>query len=191
MIAALYVEPGGVYFGLDDVDPWDEARDARKYAGPHPVVAHPPCARWCQLAKIVEARYGYKRGDGGGCFEAAVAAVRKWGGVLEHPAITDAWARFGIIRPTRGAWSRSLFDPGWTTEVSQVAYGHMARKRTWLYYVGEAPPPAVDWSEPPHTHCTRHFKGDRSTAPEMPKRLRSMTPLPFRDLLLGMARTVG
>ena len=43
MIAALFVETGGVYFGLPNVDPWDEERDARLYDGPWPVVAHPPC----------------------------------------------------------------------------------------------------------------------------------------------------
>jgi hypothetical protein len=46
MIAALYVQTGGCYSGLDGVDLWDEARDARGYAGPWPVVAHPPCERW-------------------------------------------------------------------------------------------------------------------------------------------------
>lgn len=46
VIAALYVETGGVYFNLDGVDPWDKERDARKYNGPHPVVAHPPCFLW-------------------------------------------------------------------------------------------------------------------------------------------------
>ena len=56
-IAALYVQKNGCYFGLPDVDPWDEERDARLYAGPHPVVAHPPCARWCRLAGLVESRY--------------------------------------------------------------------------------------------------------------------------------------
>jgi hypothetical protein len=45
-VAALYVEPQGCYVGVPGVDPWDEARDARTYAGPHPVVAHPPCQRW-------------------------------------------------------------------------------------------------------------------------------------------------
>ena len=35
MIAALFVEPGGCYFGLPNVDPWDESRDARLYPGPH------------------------------------------------------------------------------------------------------------------------------------------------------------
>ena len=42
MISALYVRTNGPYFGLPDVDPWDEARDARLYRGPRPVVAHPP-----------------------------------------------------------------------------------------------------------------------------------------------------
>ena len=46
MIAALYVESGGAYFGLQGVDPWDEVRDARLYAGPHAIVAHPPCQRY-------------------------------------------------------------------------------------------------------------------------------------------------
>ena len=32
-VAALYVQTGGCYFDLPDVDPWDEAQDARLYAG--------------------------------------------------------------------------------------------------------------------------------------------------------------
>ena len=34
MIAALFVEKNGIYFGLADVDPWDIHRDARTYTGP-------------------------------------------------------------------------------------------------------------------------------------------------------------
>jgi len=98
-VAALYVETNGVYYGLPDVDPWDEARDARLYAGPWPVVAHPPCARWSRTAALTEAWFGYKRGEDDGCFEAALTAVRTFGGVLEHPAYTAAWSRFGLPRP--------------------------------------------------------------------------------------------
>lgn len=65
MIAALFVATGGCYFGLPEVDPWDEKRDARLYAGPWPVVAHPPCARWCKpLAWVNQTRYGLRVGPG-------------------------------------------------------------------------------------------------------------------------------
>jgi len=103
VIAALYVQEGGCYYGLDGVDPWPEARDARTYSGPWPVVAHPPCARWCRLAGLVEARYGIPRHQDGGCFAAALASVRRWGGVLEHPRATDAWPAHGLPRPSLGA----------------------------------------------------------------------------------------
>jgi hypothetical protein len=51
-VAALFVQARGCYYGLDDVDPWGEGRDARLYAGPWPVIAHPPCA----IAGLEEAR---------------------------------------------------------------------------------------------------------------------------------------
>lgn len=102
MIAALYVEKGGAYSNLEGVDPWDEKRDARLYDGPWPVVAHPPCTRWCRLAGLVEARWGHKKGDDGGTFAAALASVRKWGGVLEHPAYSDAWAAYDLTPPITG-----------------------------------------------------------------------------------------
>jgi len=156
-VAALYVETGGVYFGLPDVDPWDEARDARLYAGPWPVVAHPPCARWCMLAPLVKAMHGYEIGDDGGCFELALLAVEQWGGVLEHPAHSLAWSRFGLPAPARFGWAQTFDRAGWATEISQVAYGHPCRKRTWLYYVGPEPPPALDWSEPPASASVSDF----------------------------------
>ena len=108
MIAALFVEPRGEYSKFPGVDLWDQSRDARLYSGPHPVVAHPPCGRWCQLAGLVEARWGHKRGDDGGCFAAALAAVRRWGGVLEHPAWTKAWPAHGLAVP---ALLRALLRP--------------------------------------------------------------------------------
>ena len=142
MIAALYVETGGAYFGINDVDPWDEARDARLYAGPYPVVAHPPCERWCQIASLVQAKLGgrdggkYLIGNDGGTFEAALAAVRRYGGVLEHPAYSLAWSKSELPVPSWGGWTSSFDDPGFSSAVSQVAYGHPCRKRTWLYAVG-------------------------------------------------------
>lgn len=109
-VAALFVAKNGCYFDLPDVDPWDEHRDARKYDGPHRVVAHPPCSRWCRLAGLVEARWGHRRGDDDGCFESALRSVRAFGGVLEHPAYSDAWAAFDLnIPPTGGGMGQRGF----------------------------------------------------------------------------------
>lgn len=190
VVAALYVQRNGSYYGLPDVDPWDEERDARLYAGPHPVVAHPPCSSWCQLAHINQKRWGRRVGDDGGCFAAALASVRRWGGVLEHPAFSYAWPAFGLPEPMAAGWSRVIGDPGWVCEVSQAAYGHKARKLTWLYYVGDAPP-SLDWSRPEAeawvSQCANH--GDGGGRERLTKKAASATPPAFRELLLAMARS--
>jgi hypothetical protein len=146
VIAALFVQPRGAYAGLPGVDPWDEARDARTYAGPHPVVAHPPCARWGAYATGGPRHPGSKiRGDDGGCFAAAIESVRRWGGVLEHPRGSSAWPAHGLAKPPPGGgWVRAD-RYGWTCCVEQGHYGHPARKATWLYYVGAEPPSELVW----------------------------------------------
>lgn len=144
MVAALYVETGGVYYGLDDVDPWDEERDARLYAGPWPVVAHPPCARWSLMGLC----RGYYDGKDDGCFEAALHAVRTFGGVLEHPAHSLAWKRFGLPIPHDTHWVGSMLDPGHSAQVDQRWYGHEARKPTWLYAVAPDLPHLIHGAAP-------------------------------------------
>lgn len=196
MVAALYVSPKGPYAGLPDVELWDEARDARKYAGPWPVVAHPPCARWCRLAGLVEARWGHRKGDDGGCFEAALGAVRTFGGVLEHPAYSDAFAAYGLPSPKPGGWQRAICG-GWVAYVEQGRYGHPAKKATWLYAHGVTDLPSLDWREMADREskalvswCENHTSKFENR-PRVGKAVASRTPLAFRDLLLEMARSVG
>lgn len=185
-VAALFVQKDGIYATIPGVDLWDESRDARKYDGTNPVVAHPPCGRWCKpLAKVNETRYGHMVGDDGGCFEAAIGALRRCGGVLEHPAHSYAWDRFGLPRPKRGRWLQA--GKYWVTEVSQSAYGHKARKRTWLLYVGTQPP-AVDWADPVGTHLTSWLQRTSRIAPRITKREADKTPPAFAELLVGLAR---
>lgn len=192
MVAALYVEKGGCYFGLPGVDCWDEDRDAREYAGPSPVVAHPPCQRWGQLGLVNYIRWGGEHnrpGNDGGCFESALAAVRRWGGVLEHPAKTKAFAHFGLAAPVGMGWHRCI-DGGWTCEVWQSAYGHRANKATWLYYFGKALPPSLNWSRPIGTHQVGFHdqRGRDANKPTLSPREAAATPVAFRDVLISMAR---
>lgn len=186
-VAALFVETGGVYFGLPGVDPWDAARDARLYAGPWPVVAHPPCQLWVNFAALNFKRYGGEHnrpGNDGGCFASALASVRRWGGVLEHPASSNAWPAHGLARPIGTGWSQ-IAPREWVCEVWQSAYGHPARKRTWLFYSGDHAPHACCWDRRPGTHQVGWF--DRKK-PTLSKAEASRTPPAFRDLLLGIAR---
>ena len=197
MIAALFVQRRGVYFDLDGVDPWDASRDARLYAGASSVVAHPPCARWCRLAGLVEARWGHRRGDDGGCFASALANVRRVGGVLEHPAYSDAWAAHDMTPPVRGGgWTAADLFGGFTCYVEQGRYGHAAKKATWLYACGAARLPALRWGAEADQRsaalvswCGNHTRlGD--DRPRVGKAAASRTPTAFRDALLDIARSV-
>ena len=199
MIAALYVQTDGAYYDLPGVDPWDAARDARLYAGPWPVVAHPPCERWGRYwSGGPSAKVRRVKGDDDGCFAAALAAVRRWGGVLEHPEASAAWDAFGLNRPPRnGGWVVADFEGGWTCCVEQGHYGHRARKATWLYVHGVEPPP-LRWGSSGtrerledgyHSTEERRRAVRTGVCQRLSKRQRSATPVGFRNLLLSIART--
>lgn len=207
MIAALYVKTGGAYSGLDGVDQWDEARDARLYAGPWPAVAHPPCQRWGKLwagqplhIKLTGERK--VKGDDDGCFAAAMAAVRQWGGVLEHPWGSHAWQHFGLNTPERsGGWIMADFLGGWTCCVEQGQYGHYARKPTLLYAFG-TDLPSLRWGYrwanlDPAVVARMGLKrakrlgevGARGGGQNSTPRIH--TPPEFRDLLISIAQSAS
>ena len=203
MIAALYVERGGPYWDLEGVDPWDKERDARLYAGPWPIVAHPPCERWGRYwSGGPSAKVRRELGDDDGCFAAALQAVRTWGGVLEHPEASHAFRRFGIRLPRKtGGWlaahSHDDTFTAWVCCVEQGHYGHPARKATWLYYVGQRPPELI-WGPSRGTRLDEgfHSKAERDAAraagrkpvKRLSKAENVATPITFRDLLLDIAR---
>lgn len=205
-VAALYVQNGGSYYGIDGVDPWDEKRDARLYDGPWPVVAHPPCQRWGKMwfgqpLTVKKTGERKKLGDDGGCFEASLSSVRKYGGVIEHPWGSRAWPHFGLNTPDRrGGWVIADFLGWWTCCVEQGKYGHYARKPTLLYVfgIGHQDLPDLKWGK-------SEAKLDPAVVERMglarAKRLgevgargggtdsspRIGTPLEFRDLLISIA----
>lgn len=122
-VSVLYVDPRGPYPKLV-ADWWDEKRDATKYRGPRPVVAHPPCGPWGRLKFLCHKqnpRLGLE----------AVSQVRAFGGVLEHPEHSALWKALQMPEPGE------LPDQfgGRTYRVDQCAWGHRCKKATWLYVV--------------------------------------------------------
>lgn len=168
-IQALYIDPRGPYPALlGPENCWDIARDARLYNGPWPVVAHPPCGPWGRLRHLY-------RGAEHDCAPRAVAQVRAFGGVLEHPANSRLWTNGHSCQgwkehcdhceggdgpccvcgwehlplPDHAADSHG----GYTVAVNQCDWGHVARKATWLYIVGcprSELPPFPEPREPTH-----------------------------------------
>lgn len=203
MIVALFVETNGCYFGLPEVDPWGIERDARTYAGPWPVIAHPPCARWGRYWGGAPKTWPrLTRGDDDGCFASALASVRRCGGVLEHPESSHAWDAFGLVKPPRpGGWARAdaLFGfDGWTCCIEQGGYGHVARKATWLYASGiELPRLAwgraegdfLPFEDSYHSAEERRRAVKTGMCQRLSHNQRARTPIEFRDLLISMVRT--
>jgi hypothetical protein len=137
-VSVLYVDPRGPYPKLV-ADWWGEKRDARLYAGPNPVVAHPPCQRWGRYwGGGPSAKVKRVLGDDGGCFRHALGAVRTWGGIVEHPEGSHAFRAFNLGTPRwREGWVPSADGKGLICCVAQGNYGHRARKLTWLYAFAE------------------------------------------------------
>ena len=200
-VAALYVDPRGPYPRLLSPEMcWDAARDARTYDGPWPVVAHPPCERWGRYWGGGPAtRVKRVLGDDGGCFAAALASVRRWGGAIEHPEASHAWRCHGLARPPRaGGWVRADDHGGLTCCVEQGHYGHSARKATWLYYVGSSPPPALIWGPSQGQRLDEGFHSreerlaaraaGRQPVKRLSKRQCVETPWSFAELLISLAR---
>jgi hypothetical protein len=210
-VVALFVDGAGIYpkmlrrdrcYANDGTYP-EHTDDARRYVLDHPVVAHPPCNLWVNMAAVNWKRYGRQRpawypgGDDGGCFASALASVRRCGGVLEHPAGSHAWRQHGLRTPSLVTEYAEDFTPiglGWTPvgtyvreyvcEVWQSAYGHRARKRTWLLYCGKRPPFELNWAREPGTHQIGWFDREK---PTLSKRDASATPEPFARELIRLA----
>lgn len=180
-VAALFVRPDSIYKSMQDVDCWDIARDARKWPGGCPVVAHPPCRAWGQFSMFAKPREDEKE-----LAPWAVDQVRKWGGVLEHPANSRLWPACGL--PV--ACERDEFG-GWTLPIHQHWFGHRAEKRTRLYIVGcepsDVPRMPLRIDEPTHIigDVGRAGRGKR---PEISKAEREHTPPELAQWLIELAR---
>lgn len=124
MIAALCVHRDGVYSRFPDCDLYDEQRDAWTFTGVCPVIAHPPCGLWGKLSHFVKSPDACRE-KALGIFCAGL--VVRNGGVLEQPVNSRLFEAAGLPRP--GEYSAK----GFTLDIDQLWFGHLGRKRTWLF----------------------------------------------------------
>lgn len=189
-VAALFVRKDSIYKEMPGVDAWDAERDARTWAGGCSLVAHPPCRAWGTLRALAKPRHDEKE-----LAVWAVAQVRKFGGVLEHPKRSTLWPHCGL--PAIG--EKDEFG-GWTLPIFQSSFGHRAEKATLLYIVGCAPAQIPDMplvlGEASHviassgrrTDGTRIRRGDIGWRPEVNKSEREHTPAELAVWLVALAR---
>lgn len=170
-VAVLFARSRSNYFLFPQCEVYDRARDARRYKGTLPVIAHPPCRLWGNLSHMAKPQDA--------CLEKelahfAVDEVRRCGGVLEHPSFSKLWAAAGLPKP--GA--RDKFG-GWTLPFFQGHCGHSAPKATWLYVAGveprDAPSVPFGLSLPP------------GRIEQLGKAARESTPVELCSWLIGLA----
>ena len=189
-VAVLFARSDSNYRAIPGTDVFDLARDARTFRGGMPVVAHPPCRSWGRLRHFAK-----PRADEKALALFAVDQVRRWGGVLEHPAHSTLWGAAGLPLPGgRDVWG------GFTLPVSQSWWGHKARKDTWLYVCGIEPAqlPPVPFALGDGTHVigqrrsraggVRVTKQDPRWRPEVTKAEREHTPPLLCAWLVDLAR---
>lgn len=183
-IAALFCRADSIYKEMPGVDVWDQDRNALKWPGGCPIVAHPPCRLWATLRKWSKAPAEEKQL---GLW--AVEQVRTYGGVLEHPAHSTLWQAADMAGP-----GRRDNRGGFTVAAPQWWWGHRAEKWTWFYIVGVEPPaiPAIPLrigrAERVITNCRGIFAGDRRFRSEVTKRERDATTPALADWLVEIAR---
>lgn len=177
-VAVLFARCDSNYKDLDGCDVWDIERDARRWPGGVPVVAHPPCRAWGRLRHFANPRPGEKE-----LALWAVDQVRRFGGVLEHPNASTLWPAAGLPPPgERDEWG------GWTLPVHQNWWGHKAEKSTLLYIVGcepsQIPAMPLVLGEPTHVVQSRKRTASR---PHITKAEREHTPPAFAKWLYDLA----
>lgn len=187
MVAVLFARSDSIYKTIPGLEVFDLARDARTYKGELPVVAHPPCRAWGRLRAFAKPRPDEKMLA---CF--AIDTVRRVGGVLEHPASSSLWKTCGLPLPGAG------FDDfgGWSIEVPQKWWGHLAEKNTWLYVCGVSPRsiPDLPFTLGAASHVVASSsmkKGGREIRRDLPRHLREATPPAFATWLVDLASRCG
>lgn len=182
-ISALFVRKDSVYKSLG-VDCWDIERDARLWPGGNPIIAHPPCRAWGQLSHFAKPREGERE-----LAIKSIELIRRWGGILEHPAASKLWLVMNLPKP--GSYDEY---GGFCICIDQFWFGHKAQKKTLLYICGcnqvDLPPIPLRFEAIEYvvSSCKRNKFGRRGTGKkEITKAEREHTPIELAKWLIKVA----
>lgn len=186
-VAVLFARQDSIYKAMEGCDVWDIERDARKWPGGAPVVGHPPCRAWGGLRHFAKPRPDEKK-----LATWCVGMLRKWGGVLEHPAGSTLWPTCNLPEPgLKDGWG------GFTIIVPQFWWGHLAEKNTRFYIVGckprSLPEIPLVLGEPTHSIGHKNYSTHRDVIKpgekkELLKSAREKTPPALARWLVELAR---
>lgn len=180
MVTALYVRQDSIYKELG-IDCYDIHRDARTFPGGTPVVCHPPCRSWGQLAHMSKPRAGERD-----LAILAIQQIRQYGGVLEHPRASKLWKELSL--PTGN--QRDEYG-GFTMCINQHWFGHRAEKKTLIYICGiepsEIPSYTVSFDVPTKVITQSIRKGRMGFKSRVTTREREATPIELAKWLIAIA----
>jgi hypothetical protein len=171
--AVLFARADSVYKSLPHLDVYDAERDARTWPGGIPAIAHPPCRAWGRLRQFANPRPDEKE-----LALYAVEMVRRYGGVLEHPAESTLWEVADLPRP---GYAKDRFG-GFTYCINQSWWGHPAPKATWLYIVG-----AESWQLP---DVPFHLGVAAGRVESLSRKAREATPVDLAKWLVDLATRI-
>jgi hypothetical protein len=137
--SALFIRKDSAYKKREAWDCFDADRDALTFTGGTPVVCHPPCRAWGVMAHMAfrtkdwtaDASRDAEREAEKQLAVLSIEIVRANGGILEHPAGSKL---FKSHLPDAGCAPDE--DGGYTIEIDQYDFGHVAHKMTKLYICG-------------------------------------------------------
>lgn len=185
-VPVLFARKNSIYNQIPCCDVWDISRDAMTWPGGRPLIAHPPCAQWGRLRGLaknsqVEKNYAIH----------AVDLIRKYGGVLEHPAGSILWKDENISLPRIGHYD--AFG-GYTIAMPQYWFGHKAMKHTWFYILGckpeDLPEIPLKISNPQYVVSSVKRK-ERKDKKELSRCGRESTPLSLAQWLVEVIKRIN
>ena len=180
LYAALFVRSDSAYKKRVDCDAYDVERDAKTFPGGLPCVCHPPCRTWGILAHMAtNAAPGEKK-----LALWAVRQVRQNGGVVEHPSTSRL---FKNHLPGVGMFPDEF--GGFTIQLDQFDFGHVAHKQTKLYICGIGIKDLPDMPTKRHDYADRSICGNVAGTKRCTQYQREYTPeklIDFFEQILSM-----